>query len=161
MHSCLQQWREGSRGTQHGNWTRTAFPPWTALSPFTELQWGWGGHIHTRGCCPHPRTQLIGSKGHLTQAGPIKSLPWEFGTGAKRRVLKKRVGVWSLWVSGPARIKPGVVHRVSRSTEEGGEREKGERGGHSRPDSSAFLALGTSAGRYCESPCPEDLVPPA
>lgn len=97
--------------------------------PFPPLQSysGAGAATHTRGCCPHPRTQLIGSKGHLTQAGPIKSLPWEFGTGARRRGLKKRMGVWSLWASGPAHVKPGVVHRVSRSTEEGGEREKGER----------------------------------
>lgn len=31
-----------------------------------------------------PQTTLIGSRGHLIQAGPIKTLPWDFGIGTER-----------------------------------------------------------------------------
>ena len=54
-------------------------------------------------------------RGHLTQAGPIKSLPWEFGIGAESGAgEKKTVTVWSLWVSGATHTKPGALWRMEQ-----------------------------------------------
>lgn len=54
------------------------------LFPHSQSYRGVDSHVHPKGCCPCPRPQLIGQRDHLSQVGPIKSLPWEFGVGAER-----------------------------------------------------------------------------
>ena len=66
----------------------------TALS--SSHSYTGGSRGHTRRCHSHPRPQPIGSRITLIQAGPIKSLPWEFGLGLSVNREKERaiLGFW-------------------------------------------------------------------
>lgn len=78
--------------------------------PFLIPLLQWGQSCLYQGMLPQPQATSDWIKGHLIQAGPVKSLPWEFGIEADSQQGEKE-SAWSLWVSGLAHIKPGSVQR--------------------------------------------------